>query len=233
MINWKKYFDHIFILSRCSNFDRRGKLNQELKRIGLYDYVTYLYQPDSELLTYDGYKNPYMTKAKVRCNYAHYSCIKMAYELNYDNILICEDDIVFYKDINKIKELLEEFYNNRDNYNIYLFDYISKEDQKILMDENEGNGVLCAGCYYLDIKGMKYLIYCLENFKELFNDSFFYTVIDKYYGLTITYYLDGFSEIINIPMEENLLPITIRHCNEHMVQQKSFIDDEEKNLYGE
>ena len=52
MINWSKYFDHIFILSRCSNFELRENLNQELKRIGLYDYITYLYQPDSELLNY-------------------------------------------------------------------------------------------------------------------------------------------------------------------------------------
>lgn len=30
-IEWNKYFDHIFILSRCKNFEKREHLNKRIK----------------------------------------------------------------------------------------------------------------------------------------------------------------------------------------------------------
>ena len=228
MIDFNKYFEHIFVLSRCSNFERRKMLDKEFERVGLTNY-TYLYQPDSKLLRYDGYGNPYMTEVKVRCNYAHYSCIKMAYELNYDHILILEDDIIFYKNLNKIEELFENFYNNRHNYDIYLFNYANKNDNIITIIDD--NTLLYAAAYYLNRHGMEYMIYCLETYPDLFNDQFFRIDFNKYSSVSFYYKLCEYGKEVYITEETNLLPINIDYCPEHVIIQRDILDKVDKDNY--
>lgn len=227
IIDWNKYFDHIFILSRCSNFNSRETLNQELKRIGLYDYVTYLYQPDSKLLYYESSQ---LSETTYRATYAHYSCIKMAYELNYDHILILEDDITFIKDLNTLYDELENFYNKRENVDIYLFEYIIQKDNMMSIS-NEYN-ILDDGCTYMNRHGMEYLIYCLEHFKDLQSDMFYISLLNEYYSVEYNYLLNGKFYYINIPEEAGILPINIQCCPKHIVIQrhhkKIFYDE---NLY--
>ena len=213
-INWNKYFDHIFILSKCSNFERREKLNQELKRVGLYDYVTYLYQPDSKLIAY---RNSSLPEKVYRATYAHYSCIKMCYELKYNHILILEDDILFIKDINILYQELKDFYNKRDNLDIYLFEYICKDDN--IYPISNPYSLLDDGCTYMNRHGMEYLIYCLEHFKDLQSDMFYYTNLDIYFDIYYNYLLNNKLYEIYIPKETNLLPITIDYCPKHIVIQ--------------
>lgn len=205
MIEWNKYFDHIFILSRCSNFERRERLNKELKRIGLYDYVTYLYQPDSKLLNYNSSLLPETT---FRCKNAHYTCIKMAYELNYDNICIMEDDIVFLKSLDTIHEQLEIFQSQKNSCSIYLFNYASHDE---LFNSGENRVLYLADCYWLNRHGMKYMIYILENFPNLTNDSLFYTDLNKRVDFSCNVIVsDSIIQFVNIPEDTNILPISIK-----------------------
>lgn len=214
-INWNKYFDHIFILSRCKNFEKRERLNKELKRINLDKYVTYLYQCDSELLKY----SPFLTKEVYRCRNAHYSCIKMSYELNYDNILILEDDLVFLKDIELIEYYLEKFYIERNNYNYYTFDYF-------IINDNIYGG----GCYYLDRKGMEYFIYCLEKYNNVPNDCFVH-ISDLFNSdiQNVSWYLMIEHKLnigTNIFIPKKLLPFKVGYCEEYMCFQPSIIKDD-------
>ena len=102
MIKWDKYFSNIYVVSRCSNFDKRESIEREFKRIGLNNY-NWFYNCDDELIDYERLINYHRSKAAVRCTHAHYRLIKTLYELNYDNVLIIEDDIHFLQDISKIK----------------------------------------------------------------------------------------------------------------------------------
>ena len=205
MINWNNYFDHIFVLSRCSNFERRENLNRELKRIGLYDYVTYLYQPDSKLLDY---KSSKLSETVFRCKNAHYNCIKMSYELGYENILILEDDIHFLKDLEEIKNQLEIFRNLKNNVDIYLFGYIP---YKVIINNKITNGYYSADCYYLNRHGMEFLIYLYENYPDLPSDCLFFEEFKNfnYFNCYFVHeeYSIGFD--LNIGESTKLLPINI------------------------
>ena len=192
MINWDKYFDHIFVLSACKNFERRKVLEKEFDRIGLTNFI-YMYQPESKLLDYsranklsdtyvgvDGYN-------RVRCKYVHYNCIKTAYELGYDHICILEDDNIFLKDIDVIQHELDVFLKKRENINIYLFDYV-----------NFFNTYFFANFYYLNRFGMEYMIYMLETYKNNMNDHFFFSndLLKLNNGIIYTIY-----GIIIVPVE--------------------------------
>ena len=231
IINWKKYFDHIFILSRCSNFERRENLNRELKRIGLYDYVTYLYQPDSELLDY---QDSSLSKPNYRCKYAHYSCIKMAYELGYNNVCILEDDMIFLKDISEIENQLNIFLKNKNNSDIYLFDYIKNDDT----EKTVSPIYYLADFYWINRHGMEYMIYMLETYPKLMNDSLFIANLSnpdyQYFCL-----FPGNSERILIDLTKtNLLPINIKTSENRICIQSNNINYEifnnkiDKSLYN-
>ena len=237
MIDWNKYFDHIFVLSRCSNFDRRVKLLAEFARIGLSNY-TIIYQPDSELLDYD---NTTLTKERYRCKYAHYHCCKMSYELGYDNICILEDDMIFLKDINEIENQLEIFLRKKNESDIYMFDYIIVKPFDCLT-------YYLADFYWLNRKGMQFMIYISEHYKNIMNDAIF---LDNYKNVNsfIFYYYNNEREIINLPEEEHILPLIInispiRICVQSQIMNKentykynydlfkNEINNVDKNLYN-
>lgn len=231
-INWDKYFDHIFVLSRCSNFERRENLNQELKRIGLYDYVTYLYQPDSELLDY---KSSNLQKSQYRCKYAHYSCIKMAYELGYDHICILEDDMIFLKDISEIEKQLDLFLENRTNSDIYLFDYIINDNPSITLIKT----YYLADFYYINRHGMEFLIYLIENYPNIMNDSLLTPSLFENNLFQFYLYISRNTNPVYIDLTKpNLLPINInisetRICiQKDSIQYDIFKNQIDKTLYN-
>ena len=196
MINWNKYFDHIYVLSGCSNFEKRKQLEDEFNRIGLNNYQWW-YNCNNYFLD----KSKFWIYNDIHQNIAfgHYSIIKTCYELGYENILIMEDDIRFLKDINEIENQLNIFLENKNKYDCYYFDYL-------IIDESIYN----FDCIYLNRKTMKYLIYCLEHFglNMDMNMPIFYTNQNSY--LNYWYYQDnkGNSCEISIPLE--LLPINVK-----------------------
>ena len=206
MIDWNKYFDYIFVISRCINFEMREKLTKEFDRIGLTNYHWW-YNCDNMLINYDRYKteiNTGFTENNIRCTFGHYTLIKTAYELGYDDILICEDDIRFLKDINEIENQLNIFLENKNKCDGYYFDYLVTVN----------NSIVLGSCYYINRKVMKYLIYCMEHF-HLTNDSYImmdYLYPSEYISLSWPYIFtldESISEYINIPIEKKLLPIQI------------------------
>ena len=184
MIDWNKYFEHIFVISRCKNFERRKNLDKELERIGITNYQ-YWYMPDydfkNSLIFKFGYKN--MPISRQRCNFAHYSLWKTCYELNYNYILIIEDDAKFIDDLQKINEALENY--KKQEYNIYMLDYALNE-----IDKNSSEyliNYLLGTCYVVNTKGLEYLIRCHEKY-NIQIDHYFLKFNKKYIEINSHYF---------------------------------------------
>jgi len=225
MIDWNKYFDHIFVISRCSNFDRRKWIDLEFNRVGINQFQ-YWYSFDDNIKLDN---NKFHEDKRKNIVYAHYSLIKTCYQLGYENILICEDDICFLNDNEQIYNILEKFNYVKPKINVYLFDHVGY----LLYDLNIW---FYADCYYLDRKGMEYLIYCIENF-HLNHDNFWFTKLrypNNYNEFTCNWTLDENS--YRIELTEPILPIQIEISDPHLCIQKwnsdfpyNFLDE---NLYN-
>ena len=207
-INWNKYFDHIFVISGCSNFERRNWIDQEFKRVGI-DHFNYWYNfsDNKRLILYE-----HLFKSHNYISYGHYSLIKTCYELGYDHVLICEDDICFLNDLDKIYDILEEFNHLKSDINFYLFDYYRSTPFTITY----------ADCYYLDRKGMEYLIYCLENYP--INIDCFWSYLENNSGNTYLEYNYIYYPQIRQPMhiiiKEPILPVYLKVPDVHLCIQK-------------
>jgi len=199
MINWNKYFEHVYILTRCSSFDRRNVYAKELKRVGLNDYHWW-YNCDNELMDYQKIDNTY-GKGPQRATFGHYTLIKSLYELNYDNVLIMEDDNCFLKDISKIQEQLDIFLSKKDECDEYYFDYVVHEEM-----------ITFHNCHFVTRKMMRYYIYMMEHY-DLINDNYVhreYLYPNNYYAFVYKYALDSISyKDIKVPYDENLLPLQV------------------------
>ena len=219
MIDWNKYFDHIYIHSCTTNFDCRKNLNKELKRIGCKKYEYYYSPKEYTILNYDhfskGMKNPHKD-----VTFGEYLLIKIAYELGYENILLMEDDIHFLKDIYEIENQLNIFLENKDKCNFYFFDYV-------IYDAFIYN----FSCIYLDRKAMKYIIYCVEHFPLIIDNYIVtdYLYPNNYMFAEIEYTLNYETHKINIYNNDNIniFPINVilapkRLCIQEDIQNSYF-----------
>ena len=205
IINWEDYFEHIVIISAAKYKDRRNILNQEFTRIGLSNYEYFINIYDN-LLSDKIYDNNINRKC---CLHAHYFVIKRAYELNWDSVLIFEDDIRFLKDESKIIDCLEEFKKVKNKSNIYMFDWILFN----YYDEEDQDFFGAAG-YWLDRKGMEYFIYMIEHY-PLINDSFFMKICGYYDTLSYGYrYYDIDDKEFSNPIDIDIYipPNTVLPC---------------------
>ena len=225
MIDWNKYFDNVYILSGCSNFEKREQLKNEFNRIGLKKYHWWY-----------GYKNNLIelqAQDKVESHtittYSHYGLIKTCYDLGYDHVLIMEDDVRFLNNINEIETQLNIFLDNKDKCDFYLFDYWIYQ-----------NAIFKFDCIYLNRKAMEYMIYCLEHF-DLVIDNYLITLYlypNNYIKMSYTFGNDYFGyKDIYIPKEINILPIQvmlspIRICLEEFSPARPENFEEIKNNYN-
>lgn len=164
-----RYFEHIFIVSACKFTERRQYMDKQMEYLGVKDY-TYWYVPDYNFTNSLIFKdNPAIDDAHKRCIFGHYSLWKICYELGYDNVLIIEDDAKFISNISEYNRILKEFDDNRNLSNIYLFDYI---DFDIYENNIDAHAYMLCTCYYVNNKGLKYLIDKHETY-NMHCDSYF------------------------------------------------------------
>lgn len=226
IIDWNKYFDHIYILSSCSNFEKRKQLENEFKRIGINNYKWHYncYNNIINQLTNN------MPNNYKQTTYGHYTLIKTAYELGYDNILICEDDIRFLKDIDEIENQLNIFLENKDKCDFYFFDYFCSN----LANDSYDN-IFKFDCIYLNRNAMKYMIYCIEHFNLNIDN---YIITNYLYPNNCTNInCNIWGNNLNISKEDNILPIQvilspIRLCLESFTLDRSNDFEEIKNKYN-
>ena len=220
MINWNKYFEKIYIYSCAENFDRREYLNSELDRIGCKDYEYFITCKDDKLINIEHFNHIVPNKSQ-QITHGEYLIIKTAYELGYNNILLFEDDITFLNNVEEIYNQLEYFYNIKDQYNIYMFDYLQMESI-----------VFLSSGLYLDRKGMEYMIYCIENYGFPV-DGYFTLLMNDFTEYNINFY----GEFINIKIPENIGEVKIALSPLHICIQQNIdylqgIDEINIKLYN-
>lgn len=157
-------FNKIFCLHCVDNKERYITTQQQFKKIGILDKITYrlsTLQPASNI-----YKILHLhNDAEYHCTREHYTMIKMSYLLNYDYILIFEDDIKLIK-----KDLWDIFMNNiPDNFDILrLMGFGPNKYHYEKLFNNEiywtplNQQLWSTGAYALSRKGMKYYMNYIE-----------------------------------------------------------------------
>lgn len=116
MINWNKYFDHIYCVHYVPMKDRRYDIESELKRVGIYDSGIFSWQ-----LSYDipKYVERYTNKSVSDLTYNHYLIFNDILFHHYNKVMVIEDDVRFLKDLDRIERLLDEC----PDYDLCLFDW--------------------------------------------------------------------------------------------------------------
>lgn len=227
-IDWNKYFDHIYIISRCKNFDRRQKLDEQLSKICLTNYK-YWYVPDYEFTNSKLFlSNDYLTDSNKRCTMGHYSLWKITYELNYDNILIIEDDAAFLKDLSKIIEVLDEFEKNKSNSDIYMFDYAHYDDVEQIIS------YLLTTIYYVNRTGLEYLISMHETYNIAADNYFidFYKMKDYDDDFIIYYSVYPGKCTIDLLITKDKGKMNLKVSKTHLaIQQDKPYQNVDKSLY--
>lgn len=116
MISWNKYFDHIYCIHFLPKHEQRFKrIQNELKRIGILNTDIFSWKFTTDIPFYSiiqKYSNHRHNQVKneigmFACAMAHYEIYKEAFYLNYNRILVLEEDVIFLKDINLIEKLLD------------------------------------------------------------------------------------------------------------------------------
>lgn len=225
-IDWNKYFDHIYVYTCTKNFDKRKYIDEEFKRIGLTDYQYYYSPIDNKLINYEHFYNTALRR-HINTTVGEYTLIKTCYELGYENILLCEDDIRFLKDINEIQNQLDIFQQSKNECNFYMFDYVWFNE-----------GIFNFSCVYLDRVAMKYIIYCCENF-PLVIDNYILPMFckkNKYIEASWNYYNGIMTNHIFISHEAKVLPINVILAKKRLCIQEdyevSYLSKQENNEYA-
>ena len=130
MINWKEHFDHIYCLHYVKNEDRYERISKEFKRTGILDSGIFSWHMTvdsplkdrmySTLNVYADYASFFKLPGYADLMFNHYIVMKEAISLNYNRILMFEDDIMLLKDIQQIEKTIT---NTPNNINIILYDY--------------------------------------------------------------------------------------------------------------
>ena len=136
------------------------------------------------------YVNKENNKYAIRTTLNHYKALSVSKLLNYERILILEDDVRFLKDKSKLIEILELNLNSLNKYQMCLYDYISY-----------GDVCLFADCYSLNKDGINILINNLEK-KEKY-------IIDMYFSKLDTYKLYSGAGAVNV---KNITPLDFVLC---------------------
>ena len=181
--NFFDIFNHIYCLHYLPASDRLPKLKEELKRVGIdenadyfswvYDYPTPLLDniyKDSRLNMNTALKSSSREYIK-RVSMKHYEIAKEAYALNYERILILENDVRFHKDLDYISTML----SNIPDTDVVMFDkmvcsapsedikykrYVKTLPEDALYGDMNESGVffIFCSCYALNRKAMKHII---------------------------------------------------------------------------
>ena len=174
---WDKTFDGMYCIHYIPYKERKPHLDAEFKRIKMLDAKNFhwaytvdspfyddVYEKEIALQDREG-----VPKGSLIVSLEHLRCIKIAYGLGYNRILMMENDVTFIKDLDLIQKYLENIPEDAD---VIYFDYIfglSKElDRYQEQKQKKINDYYCdleslkriwsAGCYSLSRKGMEYVI---------------------------------------------------------------------------
>lgn len=181
--NFNSVFNHIYCLHYLPAADRLPKLKEELKRVGIdenADYFSWVYDYPTPLLD-NVYKDKRLNMSTAlksssreyvkRVSMKHYEIVKEAYALDYERILILENDVRFHKDLDYISTML----SNMPDTDVVMLDkmtcsaplegtkykkYVKTLPENALYGDMNASGVffIFCSCYVLNRKAMKRII---------------------------------------------------------------------------
>ena len=168
-INWTKYFDHIFCITYVNN-GRYNSIIKELDRVGILTsgIFEFVYDVDHKYkdIMHNIIPADWIDRKQSKIlTIIHYKIWKICKELNFNRVLILEDDVAFLKDINKLKEYLE----TTNFYDITLFDYTNSTD------DNSVNSFFSTACYSINKLGADVLSYNFEKNSFTVCDTLLFT----------------------------------------------------------
>lgn len=178
MIDWKKYFDKIFCIHFMPFRERVAKLNSELSRVGILNSgifePRYTFPSVHCMALYNLLKQNNLTtvphNAAFNLMVTTYNIIKESMFMGYERILILEDDVAFLKNIDEIKDILD---NIPSDFGICLFDKfkpydMTDEEYKNQLKDNVNqyyfrfNRLFSTGCYSLSKSAILRLVNMYE-----------------------------------------------------------------------
>lgn len=202
-IPWGRWFDSIWCITYTGYPDRMAGIESELKRIGIIDSGLLRWRLNFPSITdavmFNFLKANNRTnctkQSQVSCSLGHYSCIKSAYELGHNRVLIIEDDERFLKDLDGIVGYLSDIPSDADivNFDVLPADAQHNESNfPRIVEENSVNShffryrsMFGGGCYALSRKAMERLVKSYESYIRTADD---YLSGRAYLGDDITYY---------------------------------------------
>lgn len=177
IIDWKKYFDQIFCVQFLPHRKVRGeRICNELERVGILNSGIFQWKYSFSSPFYSVLKNNIPIRhqnvrdkqTQFDISLTHYEIYKFAYEFEYSRILILEDDVVFLKDLNEIKTILDNSPNtdivlyDKFAYNKYHFLALVNSPQMRINDNFMSFSGYCflgsAACYSLNQKAISVFI---------------------------------------------------------------------------
>jgi GR25 family glycosyltransferase involved in LPS biosynthesis len=102
--------DKIVYINMVSRADRRSAIQQEFKRVGFNEDNIVRFPASS----YNGCPNS-------GCLLSHANALEMAYDKDYKNVLILEDDFVFIDDVAKIHADIDAFFSLNIEWDVVMF----------------------------------------------------------------------------------------------------------------
>ena len=180
MIDWKKYFDAVYVLHYAGYNEIEQHLMSELKRVGLSDSgILHIHENISSSFLRTLKKNVdcedrLKNDSTFSCSFGHYSILKIIELKNYSNVLILEDDVTFLKDIDQIQKILDQTLIDIPNYDLCLFSHFqtpcsdikeeipkyvnemqnaAKNNQMFIPYNKNSAPVSSAACYAVSRKG--------------------------------------------------------------------------------
>jgi len=168
-IDWTKYVDEVCVISYVKNAEKRKRLARELERVGIEKYEI-RYSVDNKILDHlasDYNTNDILPYHRYVTN-THYECIKEKHDLGCKSLLVLEDDVIFLKDLAKIKTELDRMLEA--NADIAMLDYIEYDTSYV---GEWARLYQLSSAYRLNRLGMEYIYKRIE--KQ-------FATIDAYFG---------------------------------------------------
>jgi len=90
----------IIYINMDSRLDRRKEIEEQFERAGIQS---------EQIIRFSGIRHP--TSPNAGCNMSHAAALKLAYDLNLQNVLILEDDFDFIEDVEFVNNSLTKFFH--------------------------------------------------------------------------------------------------------------------------
>lgn len=158
-----------YLIGFVKTQERVEKALQELERVGVDDVEVIWGFPnpfDRELLSTMPHSRHFDKNiAFFNASINHYRAVKTAYELGFDEVLVCEDDVRFRKDVDNLWDALSE----APEYDVLLLDGIfPRRGEKTPMERitdkfSTFESMRSAACYILNRAAMERIIWLYES----------------------------------------------------------------------